>query len=108
MTFKLPAFTILDNEGPSIPLFTPDQVLAAYEQGKAENAKDAERYRWLRHGDNDEHVLLTHDGKLGVRPFDSRFDGVWLPRNEKLDAAIDAALKESASRAIQAPKEGEA
>ena len=46
--------------------------------------KDAERYQWLRHGDNDETVIQHYsDG-------DS-----YLPRNKQLDAAIDAAMKES-------------
>ena len=36
---------------------------------------DAARYRWLRHGDNDELVCVP-----------------WMLRNEKLDAAIDAAI----------------
>lgn len=44
--------------------------------------KDAERYRWLRHGDNDEKVLCN--GPVAK-------DYWYLLRNEKLDAAIDAA-----------------
>lgn len=43
---------------------------------------DAQRYRWLRHGDNDELVLCRG-------PVDMSY--VYLPRNEKLDAAIDSA-----------------
>ncbi len=44
---------------------------------------DARRYRWLRHGDNDEEVILYLETGQG-----------YLPRNEKLDASIDAALAE--------------
>lgn len=48
--------------------------------------RDAMRYRWLRHGDNDEGCVLLYGG--GVN------DGVaWLLRTEELDAAIDAAMK---------------
>lgn len=43
--------------------------------------KDAERYRWIRHGDNDESVLCG----------DCR--GIYLPRNERLDKAIDDKLE---------------
>jgi hypothetical protein len=47
---------------------------------------DAQRYRWLRHGDNDEYVLhFSRNTAAG-------FNDVWLPRNEELDAAIDAAM----------------
>lgn len=45
-----------------------------------EDAMDAERYRWLRHGDNDEEVMCW-----------TRFGNVFLLRNEDLDAAIDRA-----------------
>lgn len=49
--------------------------------------KDAERYRWLRHGDNDEPLLkFLLDARCGT-------DDVWLLRSEELDAAIDSALK---------------
>ena len=47
--------------------------------------KDAERYRWLRRGDNDEAVLQNG-------PIDMTY--WYLPRNEKLDALIDAAIAE--------------
>lgn len=48
--------------------------------------RDAMRYRWLRHGDNDEScVKLSAD--YGSDPF------AWLLRTEELDAAIDAAMK---------------
>lgn len=49
---------------------------------------DAERYRWLRYGDNDEPCLhFSNNCSAGT-------DTVWLLRNEQLDAAIDAARKE--------------
>ena len=49
-----------------------------------ETEKKAARYDWLRHGDNDELVLQRgHVAK----------DYVYLPRNEKLDDMIDAAMK---------------
>lgn len=59
--------------------------------GYAERAealeRDAERYRWLRHGDNDEPLLeFSLEARCGT-------DDVWLLRNEELDAAIDSALK---------------
>lgn len=41
--------------------------------------KDAERYRWLRHGDNDDACIEVANG----------FADAWLLRGEKLDAAID-------------------
>ena len=67
-----------------------DQLRAENERLKAELAeakKDAERYRWLRHGDNDEPLLKFS--------FEARCnsDDVWLLRNDELDAAIDAAMK---------------
>lgn len=43
--------------------------------------KDAARYQWLRQGDNDE-VVAKEDCR-----------GPYLPRNEHLDAAIDAAME---------------
>lgn len=47
--------------------------------------RDAQRYRWLRHGDNDEHVLkFSNEARCGT-------DHVWLLRGEELDAAIDEA-----------------
>lgn len=44
---------------------------------------NAARYRWLRHGDNDEKVLCN--GPVAK-------DYWYLLRNEKLDDAIDAAM----------------
>ena len=46
--------------------------------------KDAERYQWLRHGDNDEKVI--QHGPVAK-------DYHWLPRNERLDEMIDNAMK---------------
>ena len=54
--------------------------LAAYK-------KDAERYRWLRHGDNDELVLVAYERHTEMTP------PAYLPRSEELDAAIDAAAQ---------------
>lgn len=56
---------------------------------------DAARYRWLRHGDHDEEVLMVMDLSVpGAQPrkFDHRYDGFYLPRAALLDAAIDAAM----------------
>ena len=50
---------------------------------------DAERYQWLRHGDNDEQCIkFSKDCCCG-------YDDVWLARGAELDAAIDAALEKS-------------
>lgn len=49
----------------------------------SQDARDAARYRWLRHGDNDEKVI--QHGPLAD-------DFVYLPRNFKLDEMIDAAI----------------
>jgi hypothetical protein len=63
-------------------------------KGRLEEAeRDAARYRWLRHGDNDETVMLTYDSATRkARRFDPRRDSSWLLRSEELDAAIDRAL----------------
>ena len=48
--------------------------------------KDAERYRWLRHGDNDEQCLhFATECPAGT-------DTVWIKRGSELDAIIDAAI----------------
>lgn len=52
-------------------------VLAA---AGSNQGQDAARYRWLRHGDNDE-LVIQHGP---VAP-----DYHWLPRNDRLDAMID-------------------
>lgn len=62
-------------------LLSAQPTLAATQE---ENAKDAARYRWLRHGDNDELVLMPYEAITAYSHF--------LPRNEKLDFAIDAAM----------------
>ena len=49
---------------------------------------DAMRYRWLRHGDNDEKVLKTYTS----RPSEPGEPTTFLPRNDELDRLIDAAL----------------
>lgn len=49
-------------------------------------AEDAARYRWLRYGDNDEHVLrFAGYSRCGT-------DDAWVLRTTELDAAIDAAM----------------
>lgn len=61
-----------------------ESLLADHARLVAENerlAKDAARYQWLRHGDNDEAAL---------RPLDS--GEIFLLRNRELDEVIDAAL----------------
>ncbi len=55
--------------------------------------QDAMRYRWLRHGDNDEKVLKTYNS----RPSEPGEPTMFLPRNDELDRLIDAA------RAARAP-----
>jgi len=67
-----------------------DQIKAQRDALAAENKvlrEDAARYRWLRHGDNDEVILV---------PCTWTTTG-YLPRNEELDAAIDAALTKEAT-----------
>ncbi len=51
---------------------------------------DAERYRWLRQGDNDEQVIRFHEWatEVCVDP-----TPMYLPRLERLDKLIDAAMK---------------
>lgn len=51
---------------------------------------DAERYRWLRQGDNDEQVMRFHEWatEVCVNP-----TPMYLPRLERLDKLIDAAMK---------------
>jgi hypothetical protein len=56
------------------------------ERELSEAFKDAERYRWLRHGDNDEAVIRMSGNKRNNYPF--------LLRNHELDAVIDAKMKE--------------
>ena len=60
------------------------RAIAALQQQLQALTKDAERYRWLRHGDNDESV---------IRELDS--GEAFLLRNTELDEAIDAAIEAS-------------
>ena len=56
----------------------------------AELEKDAARYRWLRHGDNDEKcIVISQNVSTWIDSND-----VWLHRGEELDRVIEAALKE--------------
>ena len=64
----------------------------AAEQALAEALPDAERYRWLREGDNDEYVLRNRDGSPVPIESADESPACFLLRNEKLDAAIDAML----------------
>ena len=69
-------------------------------------AKDAERYRWLRHGDNDDICIEFADGLDGMYA-----DQVWLLRGEKLDAVIDAGIahdKDEAAHTVAVPAVGAA
>jgi hypothetical protein len=62
--------------------------------------KDAERYRWLRHGDNDERGAVQRPGVL-----------TYLLRNEELDACCDAGLRADAeedAHTVVAPDVGAA
>lgn len=52
-----------------------------------EDALDAARYRWLRHGDNDEKVLKAYTS----RPSEPGEPTMFLPRTGELDRLIDAA-----------------
>lgn len=68
--------------------------------------KDAERYRWLRHGDNDDICIEFADGLDGMYA-----DQVWLLRGEKLDAVIDAGIahdKDEAAHTVAVPAVGAA
>ena len=58
----------------------------------AQDAVDAKRYRWLRHGDNDEEVLCAYDKNAPKGNYT-----MFLRRNEKLDLAIDKAMQASQS-----------
>ena len=65
-------------------LTRPETTIVSIMRAELEQArKDAERYQWLRHGDNDEKVLCNG-------PVDMTY--WYLLRNEKLDEAIDAAI----------------
>ena len=60
-------------------------LIAALRNAAEELIRDARRYRWLKHGDNDEKVLCRG-------PVD--MSHVYLLREQKLDAAIDAAISQ--------------
>ncbi|UBM12818.1 hypothetical protein [Cupriavidus metallidurans] len=66
-------------DGGSVTLLEQLQRMARY----------AERYRWLREGDNDE-LVIQHGP---VAP-----DYHWLPRLERLDTMIDAAMSRGQSQ----------
>lgn len=62
-------------------------ALDAYVAEKVEPwKKDAERYRWLRYGDNDEYVMRFASTAL------CGYEHVWILRQEELDTVIDAAI----------------
>lgn len=61
--------------------------LRAAARAPADSVLDAMRYRWLRHGDNDEKVLKTYTS----RPSKPGEPTMFLPRNDELDRLIDAA-----------------
>ena len=64
---------------------TPEEIEAIARRAEAAEA-DARRYRWLRHGDNDELLIRSsHTENCGP-------DYCWLLRGEELDNAIDAEL----------------
>ena len=65
-----------------VPLYTTPPTQAADSV-----LEDAMRYRWLRHGDNDEKVLKTYTS----RPSEPGEPTMFLPRNGELDRLIDAA-----------------
>ena len=68
-----------------VPLYaTPQPTQAREIEGLR---KDAARYRWLRHGDNDEKVLKTYTS----RPSKPGEPTMFLPRNGELDRLIDTA-----------------
>ncbi len=63
-----------------------DLIQSAIDEATDEWRKAADRYLWLRTGDNDEQCIhFTNDCPAGT-------DTVWIHRNEKLDAIIDAAI----------------
>ena len=110
---KFAARMLCMNAGESLPV-TPlylshfsDQVLAAYEQGKAENAKDAERLDFLQHTLSSLYTCthtLRKPSTAGLDIFEETcvFDGraVGMNGQEKLTVreAIDDAMEESASQ----------
>jgi hypothetical protein len=62
---------------------------------------DAERYRWLRVGDNDELVLMRL-----FNPNTGMEDGsAYIPRNKALDAIIDRRMKRERAAIEGAPRD---
>jgi Lar family restriction alleviation protein len=61
--------------------------------------QDAMRYRWLRHGDNDEKVLKTYTS----RPSEPGEPTMFLPRNDELDRLIDATPQPTQAQAGAVP-----
>ncbi len=72
-------------------LAASNEASIGYATELAEHRRDAERYRWLRHGDNDERVLKSYPDTDGTQY-------IYLPRNKELDVAIDAALAAQGER----------
>jgi hypothetical protein len=70
---------------PQVPTGCSDIIHAAAEI--AGLRKDAERYRWLRHGDNDDCVIMRNTNEN------------FLLRNEHLDMAIDTNIRADAALA---------
>jgi hypothetical protein len=66
--------------------------IATLEAAVVANQKDAERYRWLRHGDNDEEVLIPYAAGITINGC-----SMFLYRNEKLDSLIDKFINEEDS-----------
>lgn len=85
----------------NLPLSTDQRaILVTLVMERAKQDKDADRYRWLRHGDNDEKCIEFGKDSRGTR------DDVWLMRGEKLDAACDAGMQhdiEQAAHTIAVP-----
>lgn len=71
-------------------LFGIRRELAAAQERAEQNAKDAERYRWLRDSASPSHQIpfVTSGADYGWGPE--------IVNGEPLDAAIDAAMKEKA------------
>ena len=66
------------------------------------DALDAARYRWLRHGDNDEIVMRCADGSPVPVMQPDETAPCFLLRSEQLDEAIDQAMAEEPRYAITA------
>lgn len=77
-----------------------EEIAKLRKQAEADR-RDAERYRWLRHGDNDEWVVMigawNDANKLIAYLNDEKEPIVSMLRNEALDAEIDLHLKREAA-----------